>query len=174
MSKPIELREADFRREVNKFTYPDAIKTEFFDYWSEPDRSANPKMRFEKEKTWDLSRRLARWMRNTETEIPKNVHPVSKSPVPVNDFDRLDAFISEIRKPGSNIPFENYGHWYEFMKANRLLRPMTQQDCDRLMEIYEGNKLKCRCAVVQMTLNGYVANEITIRDILKMRQRVTQ
>ncbi len=32
----------------------------FFDYWSEPNKS-NSKMRFELERTWDLSRRLGTW-----------------------------------------------------------------------------------------------------------------
>ncbi|MCM1354726.1 MAG: DUF4373 domain-containing protein [Bacteroides sp.] len=36
----------------------------FFDYWSEPTRSGD-KMRFEKQETWDLSRRLAIWSKRS-------------------------------------------------------------------------------------------------------------
>ncbi len=36
------------------------MKQEFYDYWSEPNKS-NTKMRYEQEKTWDLGRRLNRW-----------------------------------------------------------------------------------------------------------------
>ena len=46
--------------------YPKPMLREFYDYWSEPDRSTKPKMRFEKEKTWSLDRRLERWFRNNE------------------------------------------------------------------------------------------------------------
>lgn len=41
-------------------TYGKDMVREFFDYWSEPNKSGS-KLRFEQEKTWDLSRRLARW-----------------------------------------------------------------------------------------------------------------
>lgn len=40
--------------------YPKEMIREFYDYWSEPNKSMT-KMRFENEKTWDLARRLARW-----------------------------------------------------------------------------------------------------------------
>lgn len=170
--KPIELREADFRREIDKYTYPDVIKKEFFEYWTEPDRSPHPKMRYEKEKTWDIGRRLSRWQRSSKTEIAKTVHIEKKAaPVPTNDFDRLDAFINEMRKPGVTIPFNQFGNWYEFMKANRFLKAMTKADCDRLLEVYKGDKIKCRCAVVQQTLSGYISNELTIKDILKIRNQ---
>ena len=41
-------------------TYGKEMVREFYDYWSEPNKS-NSKLRYEQEKTWDLSRRLARW-----------------------------------------------------------------------------------------------------------------
>ena len=40
--------------------YGKEMVRDFFDYWSEPNKS-NSKMRFEIEKTWDLSRRLRMW-----------------------------------------------------------------------------------------------------------------
>jgi hypothetical protein len=43
--------------------YPNAMLHEFFEYWSEPNKSMT-KMRWQLEKTWDLSRRLKRWQRN--------------------------------------------------------------------------------------------------------------
>ena len=41
---------------------------EFFDYWSEPNKSGT-KMRFELNSTWDLDRRLARWANNNKELI---------------------------------------------------------------------------------------------------------
>ena len=43
--------------------YPKEMLREFYDYWSEPNKS-HTKMRFEQERTWDLRRRLARWANN--------------------------------------------------------------------------------------------------------------
>lgn len=64
----IEERQKRFYNSLIPFLnrYPKPMLREFYDYWSEPDRSAKPKMRFEKEKTWSLERRLERWLRNNE------------------------------------------------------------------------------------------------------------
>lgn len=43
--------------------YGSAMIREFFDYWTECNEGGQ-KMRFEKEKTFDISRRLARWKKN--------------------------------------------------------------------------------------------------------------
>lgn len=60
----INKREIAFKKEILLFTNFDKKTTdEFFDYWSEPNKSKT-KMRFESEKTWDLSRRLKRWSKN--------------------------------------------------------------------------------------------------------------
>jgi hypothetical protein len=44
-------------------TYGKDMIRNFYDYWSETNKS-HIKMRFELEKTWDLSKRLARWSNN--------------------------------------------------------------------------------------------------------------
>lgn len=58
----IEIRKEHFYHSLMPFVgqYGDDMIADFFDYWSEPNRS-NTKMRFELEKTWDVSRRLRRW-----------------------------------------------------------------------------------------------------------------
>lgn len=63
--KTLAERLEDFRKDVYSLSneWEASLLDEFFNYWSE----ANPggtKMRFEMEKTWDLSRRLARWDKN--------------------------------------------------------------------------------------------------------------
>lgn len=45
--------------------YPADILRNFYDYWSEPNRSQT-KMRMEMEKTWDVGRRLAYWYRREQ------------------------------------------------------------------------------------------------------------
>jgi hypothetical protein len=43
--------------------YTKEMLREFYDYWSESDRSMN-RLRYEKEKTWEIARRLERWSRS--------------------------------------------------------------------------------------------------------------
>ena len=59
----IVKRMSKFKKEVFAFDYPDELKNDFFDYWSEPNKS-NTKMRFEMQKTWNLNLRLKRWANN--------------------------------------------------------------------------------------------------------------
>ena len=55
-------RKEDFYNTLIPFVakYGKEMVRAFFDYWSEPNKS-NSKMRYELERTWDLSRRLGTW-----------------------------------------------------------------------------------------------------------------
>jgi hypothetical protein len=61
----LRRRELKFKETLNEFSkiYPEDMLRKFSDYWTEPNKSRS-KMRFEMEKTWDLSRRLAYWANN--------------------------------------------------------------------------------------------------------------
>lgn len=169
--KPIDQREADFKREVWTYAFPQTILQEFFDYWSEPNKS-NTKMKFEMEKTWHLGRRLTRWANNgfggTEKKTVHKPAKMEEKP-PQNDFEVLDKFLREYIKRPSEIPFDAFGRWYEFMKENKLLKPFTKSEVQALQEVYANNNEKCRCACVQKTFDGYVNSSLTITDIIKMR-----
>jgi len=54
-----------FIEEVNSFDYPKEIKDEFISYWTEPNRSKT-KVRYQLEKTFDISRRLATWFKRSK------------------------------------------------------------------------------------------------------------
>jgi hypothetical protein len=58
-------RAIKFKSEIDGFAenYSAPMLKDFFEYWSEPNRSKT-KMRFELETTWDLTKRLARWEKN--------------------------------------------------------------------------------------------------------------
>ncbi len=58
----LKEREKSFYNSLVPFTetYGKNMIREFFDYWSEPNRT-NTKMLFEFKKTWDLKRRLLNW-----------------------------------------------------------------------------------------------------------------
>lgn len=65
--KDKEKKEEKFKSEVYEFLdqYPDSLLKEFISYWTEPNKSRT-KLRYELEKTWDCSRRLATWARNSK------------------------------------------------------------------------------------------------------------
>lgn len=64
----IESREKQFYKNVASFGsyYPKEMLRCFYDYWTEPNKSKT-KLRFEMEKTWDLSRRLQTWANREKT-----------------------------------------------------------------------------------------------------------
>ncbi len=75
----IEERSELFRKEIEDvggLIYTKELLSRFYLYWSEP--SKRKKMRYEMEKTWDLSRRLALWARN--------------------NYDNIQCFLSESQK----------------------------------------------------------------------------
>lgn len=58
----LETRSLNFKNSLVEFKqkYSIDLLKNFFNYWTEPNKSKT-KMRFELEKTWDLSRRLETW-----------------------------------------------------------------------------------------------------------------
>lgn len=167
--KPINLREADFKREVFQFTFPKEVLQEFFDYWTEPNPS-NTKMRYELEKTWHIGRRVARWARNSKLEVMKNKAPQMQAKEPTNDFERLEVFLSRYLRHPTDIRFEDFGKWYEFMKEQKLMKEFSKGEVAQIKEMYGKDNMKCRSACVQLTLNQYANTGFRIADILKMRQ----
>lgn len=58
-------RKDRFSGDVNTFVqYDQSMRIEFISYWNEWNKSKTS-MRFEKQPTWDLGKRLARWSKNT-------------------------------------------------------------------------------------------------------------
>mgnify|MGYP003643312864 FL=1 len=57
--------------------YPKELLDEFFDYWSELNRSKT-KMRWERENTWDLGKRIKRWADKDLSGIMQNKNGVKK------------------------------------------------------------------------------------------------
>ena len=82
-------KEKSFRIEVENFkNYPSYLLKEFFEYWSEKNKSGS-KMRFELEKTWDLKRRLARWSANSKLKTPVS------DKVKKQNTDEVERMLSE-------------------------------------------------------------------------------
>lgn len=68
-----DIQKKKFQQEVFSFAdkYPTDMLQQFFEYWAEMNKSGT-KMRYELQKTWDLSLRLARWARNQKTSRQSN------------------------------------------------------------------------------------------------------
>lgn len=68
----MKSREREFYNVLVPFvkTYGREMIREFFDYWSEPNKS-HSKMRFEQERTWDLCRRLQTWEKRSRNGFSK-------------------------------------------------------------------------------------------------------
>lgn len=177
MTKPIEMREADFKREVDKQPFPEIVRQEFFDYWTEPNKSGT-KMKFEMEKTWHTGRRIARWAGNQFEPIKKKggvVTPIKPEPrkMAENEFERLDDFLAEYAARPADMKFDRFGQWYDFMKENKLLTQFTRGQVESLKEAYNNDNQKCRCACVQITLDGYWKVGWTIKMVMETRKRLS-
>lgn len=63
----LQERQKEFIETLKPFVeiYDKDMVNEFYAYWSEPNRDCT-KMRFELEKTWEVSRRLAKWKRKED------------------------------------------------------------------------------------------------------------
>tara|TARA_R100001443_G_scaffold117366_1_gene141734 strand:+ start:706 stop:1512 length:807 start_codon:yes stop_codon:yes gene_type:complete len=65
--KTIGYREVQFKKNVSAFQeYEKDMRIDFTDYWTE---ASNNKMRWEREKVFDIGRRLARWAKNDFNKI---------------------------------------------------------------------------------------------------------
>ena len=65
--RKLEVRRGVFISQLTNYigTYTNDLLNAFYSYWSEPNKSFT-KMRFEMQKTWDLSRRLQTWFKNEQ------------------------------------------------------------------------------------------------------------
>jgi uncharacterized protein YdaU (DUF1376 family) len=103
LSKEREGRDETFRNKVYAYSqlYPNDMLIKFADYWTEPNKSGT-KMRFEQEKTWDLTRRLARWAGNVKEidhkEDPKQMRVITYNEL-VRKFEQLGNVVYDQWKP---------------------------------------------------------------------------
>lgn len=83
--KTLLKRKETFRATVKGYSekYPREMLKEFYDYWTEKN-PAGVKMRYEKEKTFEVGKRLARWAANQ-----KHLKPNTNTKTDKN-YERLD------------------------------------------------------------------------------------
>jgi hypothetical protein len=88
VKKSIEERKNDFWQNLSSSfidQYEVNLLKDFFDYWTEASPGAR-KMRFEKEKAFDVSRRLKTWLKN-ESKFGNKMDPDNKASDAVNWFN---------------------------------------------------------------------------------------
>lgn len=92
---PLPVRQKEFYDSLLPFLgkYEKHLLRDFYDYWSEPDRAAKPKMRYEKEKTWSLERRLERWKRIDDEKATKRTPQANKP-------SKLDQYKAQAQRLG--------------------------------------------------------------------------
>lgn len=174
----IEQREQAFKEQVHRMIgFPYEMRVEFFEYWSEPNKSGT-KMRFELEKTWDLKRRMNRWLQNNQKPVYRAAQPLKPEYKeiakmnPTNEIEALDQLLNNYVLHPTTVPFDEFGKWYDYLKERKLLRPFTAVEVDQLRKVYNGDNTKCRCAVVQMTFDGYVNSGFTFKKVFEVREKL--
>lgn len=111
--KSLQEREEEFRRhvyDVGGTLYTKKMLDLFSDKWTEPDRGKRTKMRFEKEKTWRTSGRLATWARNNYDKIKCLLSEEERtSQIRRRDFaNSLQPFLKEY---GREMLNRFYAYW---------------------------------------------------------------
>ena len=89
----IEVRKSKFTNQIgsHKSEYPREMLIDFLNYWSEISINGK-KMRFEKEKVFDVKLRLARWHKNSKA------NEKSSSKIGRTNEDAIKLFIAENTK----------------------------------------------------------------------------
>ncbi len=85
IKEKIYKKEIAFKKSIEPFIerYGKETCNNFFLYWTEPNKSKT-KLRYEMEKTWDISRRLANWARNE-----KNFNGNGKTEITTKKYEQL-------------------------------------------------------------------------------------
>jgi hypothetical protein len=85
-----------FENLVMFFDYPKEMKQDFIDYWTESSDRPNAKMRYEKQKTFDVKLRLSRWAKNSaKWDKPKKAG-TSKLDAQISEWEKAKKYIEKI------------------------------------------------------------------------------
>lgn len=139
-----EEKENDFKMAVFAFSEYKSIWQEFFDYWSEPNKSRS-KMKWELEKTWDLNRRLKRWANNNfgfdKKEEPKprpvvfNQFLTRSLPVPtqkeISEPDMWEWIKEEKNNKNLDLMFIPF-MFYAFLESKKLITLTKENKLDAI------------------------------------------
>tara|TARA_R100001163_G_C5066916_1_gene205631 strand:+ start:2096 stop:2746 length:651 start_codon:yes stop_codon:yes gene_type:complete len=83
-----------FKNEIYELNFEPHMKSEFFVFWSELNKSKT-KMKWEMEKTWDTNLRLNRWKNNQKKWFPKKANSLRNK---LNTFNKAQQILNKINK----------------------------------------------------------------------------
>lgn len=157
----LQERERDFKLKIQReISFPQPIRDEFFEYWTEPNKSGS-KMRWELEKTWDLKRRLQRWARTSKVEI-KPVNEMNEGDKEVN---YLNERLSDYARHPTSFSSEALQGLYDYLKDKKLMKlNKVQIDIAR-----EAGPEKGKGLAVKMFFENMINRGITFKELMHAR-----
>lgn len=171
----LEEKEKNFKNQVYRMiAFPADILQEFFDYWSEPNKSGT-KLRYELEKTWDLNRRLKRWQNGKKDQGFISKQPTIKKMEPqstIKEIAELDQLLANYRQHPTEVPFTSLAKYYPYMKQEKLLKVFTKGEVNDIVKMFNNDQLKCRSYCVEQTLRSYADGNFTFSHIVNLRLKV--
>ncbi len=120
-------REKLFTEEVHRVgdpIYTQNMIFRFIETWVEPDRGKKQKMRWEKEKTWDTSKRLARWARVNYDKIP--CYLFEERPLSERKREFAIALEPYLKQYGRDTLNAFYRHWTQLENKPNARRMMFE------------------------------------------------
>jgi len=121
---------------VGSSTYTDQMLTRFIKYWTEPSRAKKPKLKFEKESTWDTAGRLAYWARTNYDKIP--CYLAEDVPISVKKAQFVKSLAEYQDKYSKDMLNEFYRHWMQ--PENKSNPKMLRWELEEFWDI--GARLK--------------------------------
>lgn len=139
LQERIEIEKESFRKELEAFRgrYTDDMLENFFGYWCEPYRNpiGNKLLRWQGEKTWDLSRRLVTWARvDAEKRQRQRQRPQMSIPRPLPTIAEC-KFLQEDEDSTSLPPIDPNSD-YAYMAKKRQ---NTKAALERSKNLANGN-----------------------------------
>lgn len=137
LQERIEIEKENFRKELETFRgrYTDDMLENFVGYWCEPYRNpiGNKLLRWQGEKTWDLSRRLVTWAR-VDAEKRQRQRPQINSPRPLPTIAEC-KFLQEDEDSASLPPIDPNSDYAYMVKK----RQNTKAALERSKKLANGN-----------------------------------
>ena len=92
----------------------------------------------------------------------------------IKEVQELDELLEKYSQHPTSVPFREFGKYYDFLKAEKLLKPFSKMEVSDIQGAYGEDKFLCRCACVQLTIQGYVDSGFTFSKVFELRQKLTQ
>ena len=116
----LERRKQVFYNSLKQYVkeYGPKMVRSFYDYWSESDRAPKPKMKFEKEKTWETKKRLITW---SKKDYNKEYGIEDKKDSKIQAMSERYYDLKNVKKNGKYV-FDNDAAAFAWMQNNDKYR----------------------------------------------------